>query len=117
MAGQIVWFEVMGKDAKASQAFYGKLFGWQYATSEAMPDYGVVRDVDGVPGGVGGSPQGGWSCFYVSVDDLDGSVEQAVGLGAQVRLPPMQIPNGDRIAVVSDPDGLAIGLVQVAATA
>ncbi len=114
MSGKISWFEVMGQDQAALQAFYGKLFGWTFAVQQTpMGPYGIApSDQTGVPGGVGQAPAGpGWATFYVSVDDLDQAVAQATALGGRVLMPATALPEV-RIAVVADPEGHPVGLSQ-----
>jgi len=43
MAGQIVHFEIPADDTGAAQAFWGSLFGWQFASSPTSgPTYQVI---------------------------------------------------------------------------
>jgi hypothetical protein len=73
------------------------------------------------PAGLGGPEPGPAGHFregspgvhlYVQVRDLDESLARAVELGGAVTLSRMDIPNGPTIAVITDPDGNTIGLVQ-----
>ena len=45
-----------------------------------------------------------WS-GYIAVDDVDATVEKAKGLGATIHMPPTDIPEVGRFAVVGDPQG------------
>ena len=48
---------------------------------------------------------------YVSVDDIQASLDKAASLGAQTLVPPTEIPDGrGSIAVFQDPQGNVIGL-------
>src|SRR6267142_6949978 len=100
MANPVVHFEVLGKDAKALQAFYGKAFEWEL--SPVMPTYAMVSTgVDGgIPGGVGATPDGGAGhvTFYVQVSDLAAALEQIESAGGSTVQPPMDVPDGPRIA-------------------
>ncbi len=49
---------------------------------------------------------------YLAVEDCDASIAVATGLGAQVYMPPMDIPQG-RFGVIGDPQGAAITLMRV----
>jgi predicted enzyme related to lactoylglutathione lyase len=44
---------------------------------------------------------------YTSVENVDGAVEKAQSLGAEVLVPPMDIPNVGRMAILRDPQGAA----------
>jgi hypothetical protein len=57
----------------------------------------------------GGDRRSGWSTFYTKVSDLEAAVALAESLGSTIRLPITDLPD-TRIAVVSDPDGNAVGL-------
>jgi len=50
--------------------------------------------------------------LYIQVRDVAASIEQAKSLGSSVILEPMDIPNGPRIAGITDPEGNPISLVQ-----
>jgi predicted enzyme related to lactoylglutathione lyase len=47
---------------------------------------------------------------YVMVDSADAAVERAKRGGGSVILPPMEVPGGDRIAVLMDPQGAAFAV-------
>jgi hypothetical protein len=110
MANPVVWFEVMGQDADKLRSFYGDLLGWRFATDNPM-NYGMVEAGEGgIAGGVGQVPEGrGWVTFYTKVPDLAASVAQAKKLGSTVRMPITELPD-TFIAVVTDPEGNAVGL-------
>jgi uncharacterized protein len=45
-----------------------------------------------------------WAVYF-AVDDCDAAAEKAKGLGATLRMPPTDIPNVGRFAVIQDPQG------------
>jgi predicted enzyme related to lactoylglutathione lyase len=114
MSNPVVWFEVMGQDADKLRNFYGQLLGWKFRTENPLNDptnYGFVEAGEGgIEGGIGQiADDPGWSTFYTKVSDLEGAVDLAMSLGSRVRLPITVLPE-TRIAVVSDPNGNAVGL-------
>ena len=118
MSKAVVWFEVMGQNAATLQRFYGGLLGWELNFDNPMK-YAMLQSSDdadkaGIGGGVGVSENGSWSTFYLAVDDINAHVGKAQELGGSVRMPATQMPDGNWIAVVSDPDGNAIGFYQEA---
>ncbi len=120
MANNVIWFEVTGQDADKLQGFYGSMFGWTFEEEPTVPGYGMVpcppKGEAGIPGGVGaamGQPKG-WITFYVGVDDLDATLVRAEGQGSEILQPATPLPGGSRIAVISDPEGRPLGLVQEA---
>jgi hypothetical protein len=110
MENPVVWFEVMGQDPDKLRSFYGKLLGWQFQTDNPM-DYGMVDAGEGgIAGGIGQAAGGrGWATFYTKVPDLEITVKHAERLGSQVLVPPTDLPD-TRIAVVTDPEGNAVGI-------
>lgn len=117
MHGKVVWFEVVGRDADKLQGFYGQMFGWKMEQAPSPEPYGMIAcEHGGIPGGIGKAPVGpGWSTFYVEVDDLLAAVERAESLGATVTQPPTKLPSGPHLAVLTDPEGHVVGLIEAAA--
>lgn len=112
MKNEIVWFEVVGQDGNALRSFYQKMFDWPL--QDGPEGYGMIMDdADAkVPGGVGKAQAGdGWTTFYVNVDDINESLEQAVKLGGKVVVPATELPM-TTIAVFTDPEGHPVGLAQ-----
>ena len=111
MSCPVAFFEVTGSNAGKLRSFYGDLFGWEY-TLVPNEDYGLVSNVSGIPGGVGEAPEGpGWTTFYVAVQSLEEAVAKAESLGSKILLRCKEMPDV-RIAMIQDPEGHPIGLVQ-----
>jgi predicted enzyme related to lactoylglutathione lyase len=49
--------------------------------------------------------------YYVTVDDLDGTLARAKDKGAKVLNGPMDVPGGQRIVQLMDPQGAAFAIV------
>ena len=111
MAQPVVHFEVLGKDGKKLQEFYGKLFDWNVDASNPMA-YGMVAGSDGGIGGGIAQAQDSQPrvTFYVNVPDLAAALKKAESLGGKTVMPPMAVPGGPEIAQFSDPEGNVIGL-------
>ena len=112
MGAPVTWFEIVGKDAKKLQAFYASLFDWKIDANNPM-NYGMVDNAGkGINGGVGPSQSGQpWVGFYVSVDDLQATLDKATTLGGKTLMTPTNIPDGPTIALFADPEGNQIGLM------
>lgn len=121
MGKPVTWFEIIAKDATKSQRFYSELFGWKVDASNPMK-YGVVDTggKEGIQGGIGQAmpemPVKGLT-FYVQVEDLAGHLSRAEKLGGKTAMPPFKVPmpDGPTIAVLTDPDGNTVGLLQAPA--
>lgn len=107
-AGCVCWNELTTNDVKGAAAFYSGLFGW---VAEAKPmggGYTEWRSGKTIAGGMlemtaewkGVPPH--WM-IYFAVDDCDVSASLAADLGGSVCVPPDDIPNVGRFAVIDDP--------------
>jgi predicted enzyme related to lactoylglutathione lyase len=120
--GQFSWNELLTTDPAAATDFYSQLFGW--TTQEfPMPDFiYTVVTAGGASGGQGGimpippSAQGmppAW-ISYVTVDNTDTTAHLAEKLGGKIMMPPKDIPEVGRIAVLQDPQGAAVAIITYA---
>ena len=112
---RVIHFEVVGKDGKALQSYYGNLFGWKFNTDNPG-GYGMSNAEDtGLIIGVGSTPDGsaGHVTGYVTVDDIDATLAKAVDLGGRVIMPKFSPGPGATIALVADPEGHVLGLTQM----
>ncbi|MEW1952360.1 VOC family protein [Terrabacter sp. NPDC080008] len=99
-------------DLPAAKRVFTTLLGAEPHTDES---YYVGYNVDGQeialdPNGhrkglTGGTP-------YWPVEDLEATVASLVGAGATVKQEPTAVGGGRRVAVLADPDGNMIGLMQ-----
>lgn len=107
----VVHFEIGCADRDRAVDFYSKLFGW---TTEPM---GPVVRVDTGEKGIGGNITAlgyqafQYTMFYVEVEDLEDTLQQAAKLGGKTMVPPVKIPAG-MFAWMLDPEGNTIGLWQ-----
>jgi predicted enzyme related to lactoylglutathione lyase len=76
-------------------------------------NYGIVdNDGNGINGGVGGSPDGsGHVTFYVHVDDINESLQQAESMGGKTVMPRTELEMVT-LALFADPEGNVVGLVE-----
>jgi predicted enzyme related to lactoylglutathione lyase len=119
--GAFSWSELMTTDAASAKDFYARLFGWQMrdqSVGGSMGDmiYTVVKAGDQEMGGLMTMPphmQGippHWG-VYVTVEDVDASAKLAEELGGQIKVPPMDIPDVGRFAVIQDPQGAVLSII------
>ena len=81
--------------------------------------YREIRRADGgnaggvltlTPAMAGGGARPGWMVYF-DVDDVDGAVAKAQGLGASVHMPPMTMDGVGRMAMIADPLGAPLYLM------
>jgi predicted enzyme related to lactoylglutathione lyase len=109
--GRFVWHDLMTTDPARAVPFYEGLFGWRMETRpmEGVGDYTMFHVADEALGGIvpldpaHGVPSHWIS--YVSVASVDAACERATALGGTVGVPPTDIPEVGRFAVVGDPGG------------
>jgi predicted enzyme related to lactoylglutathione lyase len=116
--GAFSWSELTTSDPAAAAAFYGKLFGWTVKDPvPEMGDYRVASLGETMVAGIMSPPPGSppmpphWGC-YITVDNTDQAAAQAVALGGQVLVPPMEVPTVGRMAVLADPQGAVFSVMQ-----
>jgi len=111
-ARPVVHWEIVARDAVAQAAFYRALCHWDVGEGPLMA----------VPAGLGG-PEPGPSghiregdrsgvALFVQVRHLRESLDRAVQLGGRILSEPFDVPAGPTVAMVEDPEGLELWLVQ-----
>lgn len=108
----IVQWQIVTRDPAAAEAFYTRLFGWRVHSDNAL-GYRQV-ETGGLEGGFWPAPPDAHDFvqLFVAVDDLAGTIERAVAIGAQVIVPATELPDGDGMAILRDPVGIAFGMVR-----
>ncbi len=110
--GDVSWVELMTTDHDAALAFYGELFGWRPTDSSDLGDgwmyqmFGLEKKTFGGAftkrADMPGPPA--W-LYYLHVADVQATLDRATELGATVLQGPMQVPGGDLVGQVRDPQG------------
>ncbi len=114
--GRFCWYELTTSDADRAQAFYVELFGWTVVDSGTPGvDYRLVlhggASIGAIMGPFEGAPPPTWR-GYVTVDDTDASHAAAAASGAKTFVPPHDIPGVGRFAVIADPHGADLAILQ-----
>ncbi|HEY4116579.1 MAG TPA: VOC family protein [Byssovorax sp.] len=110
-AGEFSWRELMTTDNAAALEFYKTLFGWEFKSDFDMGPMGKYlmygqgeRTYGGIMNRPKEVPTSAW-VYYVHVDDIEAAVARATAKGGKLMNGPMDVPGGDRVAQLSDPQG------------
>ncbi len=115
--GHCHWNELTTSDPGAALAFYTAQFGWE--KGDAMPmgemgDYQFINIGEQMIGAMMGQPPGSpppnWT-FYFGVDDIDRAAQTVTAKGGTILHGPSEVPGGDHIIIVNDPQGAMVGFV------
>lgn len=114
--GSPSWLDLGAPDISAAAAFYGAVFGWEFESAGPdMGGYGVLRNDGKVVGAIGQLTEEGarsaWT-IYFSTPDADAAAETVERLGGTVRVAPLDIGGGGRIAQFTDPTGGQFAVLQ-----
>ena len=122
--GYFCWADAATSDHQAGRDFYVNLFGWE-ADDMPVPGGGTYtmfkvggRNVAAISAQQDEERAQGipphWN-VYVSVDDVDSFTKEAEAAGGAVLMPPFDVLDSGRMAVIADPAGAVLGLWQPAA--
>jgi hypothetical protein len=112
--GALCWLELATKDVDAARRFYTAVFPW---TAKPSPEYTELHvGKRGVGGMMQIRPEWGpvpssWMPYFAAAD-VDALAERAKKLGGGVRMPPADVPNVGRFAVLHDAQGARFALYQ-----
>jgi uncharacterized protein len=106
------WHELATSDLKGAISFYEQMFGWKKVSEFDMGNMGVYhmfgRDRF-TYGGMMTRPaemdRSYWLHYIQVADTADAAAERATQGGATLRVGPMEVPGGDRVAILTDPQG------------
>ncbi len=115
----LCWHELATREAQAAADFYGQVFGWNAQVKEFGPmAYTEFYQGDQPVGGMFTlTPEMGevpphWMAYF-AVDDCDAKAEKATSLGANVIVPPQDVPTVGRFATIQDPQGAVFSIIKL----
>lgn len=111
------WVSLMVHDLRATQDFYGGLFGWTFAPGprqlgpyvRAMLDGNVVAGLGQLPADRGLLPA--WTPYPLS-GEADLTAEEIRFHGGTVAVGPLETGDAGRLVIASDPTGAVFGVWQ-----
>lgn len=115
--GVFVWRELATDDVDAALGFYGELAGWKSKKVD-MPNgpYHLLLSGETQVGGLmklaAGVDMPPYWMSYLSVPDVDETLEQARRLGGQVVWGPVDVASVGRMGTIVDPYGAAFSVMK-----
>jgi len=117
--GEWIWSSLLAKDPAAEAGFYQEVFGYEVfdLASEDGLEHVILSSDDYARASANAFPGGSarrhahWLNF-VRVDDTANSTAKAVALGGRVLVEPHADRHGGMVAVVADPAGAPVGLME-----
>ncbi|MFW6077965.1 MAG: VOC family protein [Hyphomicrobiales bacterium] len=117
---RIWWHELNTWQPEEALAYYGRTLGWTFEPMQ-LPGgvaYWTARKAGLPVGGImaldeeqhAGIPSH-WMT-YMAVDTMDAAIEATVNAGGSLERPAVVVPGVGVLAVVSDPTGALVGLMQ-----
>jgi uncharacterized protein len=115
MQNPFVWHDLMTTDVEGAKTFYQKVIGWHFSSQD--PGYHVTLVGEHGVGGIMEIPEHlkGMPPFwygYVYTPDVDAACKQVIECGGKVLRQPWDIEETIRMAVIADPDGAVVNIMQ-----
>jgi predicted enzyme related to lactoylglutathione lyase len=111
--GELFWMDLFSSAPREAAEFYAGLAGYATDAAEGSPRPRFILSNDGIArAGVVSAGNGppGW-LPYILVDDVPAALGRATRAGGRVLLPPRENVLGGNVAIIADPTGGAIGMV------
>lgn len=121
-SGSIAWADLTVSNASEVRDFYTAVVGWQSEDLEVggysdyvMRSKATGRAVTGIchAKGVNEGLPNQW-LVYVNVENLQASLDKCVAMGGKVQKEPFDMGSFGKMAIITDPAGANIGLVEAA---
>ena len=116
--GTVAWVDLQTPDLGQARRFYGELLGWSFVGGDD-PNTGFYttaqirgRNVAGMgkPPSKSTAPSA-WT-VYLATDNADDAARRSRDAGGTLLMPPMDVMDHGRMAILSDPTGAVFGLWQ-----
>lgn len=115
--GMPAWVDLMTDDPEAARKFYGELFGWTFDVGGPESGHYTMckrngRQIAGIAAKPPNGPYSNAWTLYLAADDVDATCTKITASGGRVTMPPMQVMDAGKMAIVQEPTGGAFGLWQ-----
>lgn len=111
-ARPVVHWEIEARDPQKQRSFYAIVFNWDIGEGPIMSIGAGIGGPEPGPAGHIRQSEHSRVSLYVQVRDLAGSLDLVVANGGAVVMERFQVPDGATLAMVTDPEGNPLTLVQ-----
>ena len=119
--GEFGWIRVLTPNAKSTNRFYTRLFGWEaFETEVNGKPYTMYKKGGKLVGGMLEIPEGNpnnlkphWMC-YITVSNMEETMTMVEQEGGKRIVDPVDMPGLGRFGMIQDPTGVLVGLYQPA---
>jgi predicted enzyme related to lactoylglutathione lyase len=119
----IVHFEIPAENVEKLKQFYTGVFGWKIEKDPGPIEYWLIHTVPTDDKGMLQRPGVNGGMFkkekpeqkpvnYISVENIDDSIEKVKKLSGKIITPKQEVPNIGWIATATDPEGNHIAMIQ-----
>ena len=115
--GAFSWSELIVDDVDLAIGFYTDVIGWEIEEMDmAQGKYYVLKSGGEPVGGIMKKPEGAekmpdfWGT-YITVDDVDATLEKAEAAGGKSVYPPMDVPGVGRMCAITDRSGAMVSII------
>jgi len=108
----VVHFEIGCPNTEEASAFYQKTFNWDFTKAQHSTKINT-QSTEGIQGHMttlGHEPHN-YVNLYISVDDINATLEAIVANGGQKHIGPIPLPDGHQFAWFKDVAGNMLGLI------
>jgi uncharacterized protein len=116
MGKPVMEFQILSTSPEETARFYSHLFGWAVRSDNPLG----YREINtgsgqGIHGGIWPAPPqaSNFVQLFAAVEDVRACVKKAEEMGAKLVIPPTTLPNGNEMAVMHDPQGMAFGIMRI----
>lgn len=119
LPGKVVWHDLLSDAPDKTRIFYSELFGWEFSSLDAIGgNYEIISHEGKAIGGMVDQTRlpttadiSQW-VVILAVADVTAAADAVVDAGGTVFTPPTSLGSRGEIAVVADPDGAIVALLQ-----
>ena len=117
--GKFVWHDLVTSAPGPCRRFYGELLGWEFEDAQRNGKPYALAHKDGqrvagiVTKGAAAAENGSQWVGFVSVQDVDKTVAEAVKAGGRALVAPREVETIARAAVIADAQGAVLGLARI----